>query len=130
MAMHRACRPGFALIGLLVVIAIILILALISIQGVGEGLGGDKSEPTGKKMDNLMQKAYGLTPCDRRRNALAGEIRTFHTREKRYPKTLRELGWLHGIPTKCPESGEAFDYDPQTGAVSCRHCQSKARKQQ
>ncbi len=114
---------GFALIGLLVVIAIILILSLLSIQGIGGALGGDETQSAGRKMDTMMRSAYGLSPCDRRRSALGREIRAFHGRANRYPRTLRELGWLHGTPGKCPESRQAFAYDRETGAVRCHHCQ-------
>ena len=97
-------------------------------QGCGAADDGDRA--TGKqKIDDLMEKAYGLTPCERRRCALGSEIRKFKERKGKYPKTLRGLGWFHFIPLRCPDTDQAYSYDSNTGQVSCSRCDAKKEQQ-
>jgi prepilin-type N-terminal cleavage/methylation domain-containing protein len=100
-------RRGFALIELIVVVVIIGILA-----GLYYGLQKKNGGPTTPKA--AMSKAQG-TACASNLQQQRAYLQMQVTETEQYPAGLETQGGID----KCPDNGQAYTYDPQTGQVVC-----------
>lgn len=109
----RARRAGALLIELLVVIVIIGILAALYF-GARKGRGGAEQNKT--TVGAAMDKAHSVE-CSSNLQQLRAAMQMKVSDEGTYPQSLDALGL--GAIGKCPVSGKAYSYDPQTGKVWC-----------
>ena len=107
MARHR----GFALIELLVVVVIVAVLAglYFGVWGKRGGMGTTNSTP-----GEALEKAHGVE-CASLLNQQRQLIQMKVAEDSQYPAALDSST----VPSTCPVSGQPYNYDPQTGTVSC-----------
>jgi hypothetical protein len=108
-------RGGFALVELVVVIAIIIILASVYFGLVGKGgAPGEKSLP-GKVKERAVD-----TTCQSNLRQLRMNIDMAKMDSDSPPRSLEAAAQGLGEEfTKCPTSGQPYAYDPRTGDVRC-----------
>lgn len=102
-------RRGFALIELIVVIVIIAALAGFYFHSKKGGMGTTQTTPGA-----AMSKAQG-TACSSNLQQQRAYIQMQVTDTEQFPAGLETQGGID----RCPDSGQPYAYDPQTGAVSC-----------
>ncbi|RJP31565.1 MAG: type II secretion system protein [Actinobacteria bacterium] len=107
--MHKARvlekQGGFTLVELMVVVGIIGILVSIAVISFAFSVSASKK-----------------TACRANLKTIRDQIVVYYSRYHAYPPSLQDL-----VPEyiekdsslNCPDSGEAYDYDPGTGEVSC-----------
>ncbi len=113
--LHRA-RRAFSLIEILIVLVVLAILSAITFSVV-LGKGGSKTArsygPTAKAhesvcTENLRQIRMGIT------------MQHDSDADGKYPQSLSELKFPHESLI-CPDDKQPYQYDPETGQVSCVH---------
>ncbi len=105
-------RHGFALIELLVVIAIIAILAVAYLGLRGKGTKMKPESIPGK----AIQKAESVE-CQSNLSQVRQMIQMEIMDSEQFPARI-DQGSTASI-SKCPVSGKAYSYNPQTGQVWC-----------
>lgn len=105
-------RQGFVLVEILIVIAII---ALIVVGYYGLTRNGEDGEETPSTPRQAIDRGM-MVECAANLRNLRAEIQIFNAEHGRYPQTFTPSGAVGS----CPVSGEAYVYDPATGAISCR----------
>jgi hypothetical protein len=103
---------------LILIISLILATILIVIV-INFYTGGIKGEPS---VQSPIAKAKNVT-CLAQRHNIEIAIRYYLAQESKYPSNLSELmKYSNEITDKsfqCPVTGSAYNYDPQTGNVTC-----------
>lgn len=118
--MNSRLRAGQTLVASLIVVAIICILAVVMLKGTfGEG---KSSRPDGKGTTipgAVMAKAQD-TECKQYLQQVRMSIQVTQTSTDAFPATIEETN-LGSTFYECPLGGEKYNYDPNTGKVSCPH---------
>lgn len=109
---------GFALIEILVVVAIIAILSAITYSVY---VGHSKSAPPGKA-HTPTERAKDVV-CMQDLRSVRQSIEAFRASDvdAKYPQSLTEMKELPAEVRECPEGKEPYTYDPSSGAVHCTH---------
>lgn len=115
-----ALRRGQTLVATLIVVAIMAILAVVLLKGnLGEGTSS-RADGKGTTIPGaVMAKAHD-EECRQYLSQVRMAIQMQHTTDDTYPATLEETN-LGSTLYECPLGGERYNYDPQTGKVSCPH---------
>jgi hypothetical protein len=96
------------------VLAVILIVIVINYY-----TGGSKGE---QSIQSPIDRAKNVT-CLAQRHNIEIIIRYYSAEESKYPSDLRELMKYSSDLTdksfQCPVTGNPYNYDPQTGKVTC-----------
>lgn len=114
---NRNAQSGFALIELLVVMALIVVLSAGMYKfylGKGTGKPGEAKTPMTATYDSVcLQNLRSVRQC----------IEAAHTgdTDTKFPAALTEMKELSSDLRACPEGKEPYAYDPQTGEVHCTH---------
>ena len=98
---------GFSLVELMIVVLIIGILVSIAVVSYSVSIS------TSKK-----------TACRANLKVIRDQLTSYYAGHGAYPPTLQDLvpDYVEsGSSLRCPESGEAYEYDPVNGNVSCPH---------
>ena len=120
-------RRGSALVGILLVVAIIAVLVVVmygkGVPGIGGGTQGVPARPDGKG-GTVIGRAKFAAKDDECRNGLsqvraALAIATDPVEGSR-PETLAETRIGRHF-TQCPVGSEPYSYDPKSGKVQCPH---------
>ncbi len=119
----RDSRAGFlVLIELLIVVLLIGMLAayfLTSGSSVSGGKGGGAAAP-GEGATTVPGKAVERardSVCRNNLSQLRDAVSVQFATGGSYPSSLESL--QAGVPLTCPVSGDSYQYDPNTGQVSC-----------
>ena len=110
-------RSGFALIELLVVMALIVVLSAGMYKfylGKGTGKPGEAKTPMTATFDSVcLQNLRSVRQC----------VEAAHTgdTDTKFPASLTEIKELSPELRACPEGKEPYTYDAQTGEVHCIH---------
>jgi hypothetical protein len=105
------------LVGVLVSIAILAALLMVWLY-YGTGSSGTNSEtPPVSRVGEVRQAAESVE-CRNNLSQIRAAIQMRTTTEETYPASLQELG-LPATMLSCPVSGQAYQYDPNTGQVRC-----------
>ncbi len=113
--MRRRRQSGFGLIEMVVVIAIIALLVGVYFGLAGHLKQGEKSIP-GRAMDKGKEVV-----CQNNLQQIRSNVQLMMI-EGGPPASLQEAASGLGDDfMRCPVGGEAYVYDPQTGAVYCPH---------
>jgi prepilin-type N-terminal cleavage/methylation domain-containing protein len=108
----RSARGGFALIEILLVIAIIALLA-VGYYGLSrDGENGEKKSTPARSID----KARSVE-CASNLRQLRALIQMHVAEHGQYPKKFNP--GEHGSLGRCPVTNEPYEYDPQTGEIHC-----------
>lgn len=108
-------RSGFALVEILVVIALLALLA-----GGYYGFRG-KSGGTDQPEQTVIGKAVGKAEsvaCQSNLNQLRQSIRMDVDSGEQPPARI-DTGAMASV-SRCPDSGQPYTYNPQTGQVQCK----------
>jgi len=103
-ALMKRNQKGFTLVELMVVVLIIAILVAIAIPLYT------------KSQENAQRSA-----CKANLRTLMGSIAQYMSENETYPAELKNLadeGYIKSVPT-CPTDKKAYNYDSETGTVSC-----------
>jgi len=111
-------RPGFSLIEILVVMAIIVVISSITYSVY---LGHSKNAPAGKA-HSPMERAKDVV-CMENLRSVRQCIEASHAgdSDSKYPGALTEMRELSSELRACPVGKEPYRYDPTTGKVQCVH---------
>ena len=119
-AARRTVQRGFSLIELLVVV---LLLALLGGGAAYYVMGGGATQTTANGTRKVTPKTKAndvVCQSNLRQDRMAIGIAHDGDPDGKYPATLDEVPGTSGI-RKCPDGGENYVYDPQTGTVTCPH---------
>ncbi len=110
------------LVGVLVSVAILGLLIIVWLYYGTGGSARDSSQPSGalppaSRVGEVRQAAESVE-CRNNLSQLRAAIQMRFTSEETYPTSLQELG-LPATMLVCPVSGQAYQYDPNTGQVKC-----------
>jgi len=111
---HHTAR-GQTLVGILVVLVILLALAaVLFFRARGPGKGAAATTPKA-----AMQKAEA-TACMAQLSNLRQGLMIYQADHNGYPPNLQALDLGPGESYyRCPVTGQAYQYNPQTGEVTC-----------
>jgi type II secretory pathway pseudopilin PulG len=121
--MLRNNRGQWAIIELIVVVAIIGILAYVyypSLMGQGNALPGKGGGVMHGGPATPMERANGVA-CQSNLEQIRAAIMSYKTANDKFPDSLKDLT-REGVSdeiTKCPISKVEYSYDPTTGRVWC-----------
>jgi hypothetical protein len=104
-------RGGLSLVSVLIALAIIAILAVLLISTVTGGSKKGSGSPGGP-----IQKARGMQ-CPENLKFIRAMLLDYETQGESFPAQLRDGG--PGSVTRCPQTDQAYSYDPRTGQVWC-----------
>jgi len=103
----------------LILIISLILAAILLVIVINYYTGGTKGE---QSIQSPIDKAKNVT-CLAQRHNIEVVIRYYHAEEFKYPSNLRELTKYSSDLTDksfyCPVTGAPYDYDPQTGKVTC-----------
>lgn len=106
------------LVGVLVSIAILAALLMVWLYyGTTGGSGGNDATPPVSRVGEVRQAAESVE-CRNNLSQIRAAIQMRTTTEETYPASLQELG-IPATMLSCPVSGQAYQYDPNTGQVRC-----------
>jgi len=105
------------LVGILVSIAILAVLLMVWLYH-GTGSSGANSAPPPASRVGEVRQAAESVECRNNLSQIRAAIQMRTTTEGTYPASLQELG-LPATMLSCPVSGQAYQYDPNTGQVRC-----------
>lgn len=106
------------LVGVLAAVAILAILVVVWLYyGTGRQAGTMPGTPPVSRVTETKQAARGVE-CRNNLNQIRTAIQMRQGSEEGLPATLKELG-LPDQMLVCPESGQPYQYDPNTGTVRC-----------
>lgn len=114
-------KRGNTLVGLLAAVAVLAVLVVVFIGSKGSSLGvGDSTRKDGKGRTALgaARMAAKDSVCRERLNQVRQGIAVAQTTDDTNPGSLVEVPSLRSLST-CPIGGQAYRYDPATGAVGC-----------
>ena len=115
-----AARRGFGLVELLVV-AVILILLIGGTAYYVNGGGKTQTTANGTRKVTPKSRAYDVDcQSNLRQDRMAIGMAHDSDADGKFPATLNDVPGTAGI-RKCPDGGEPYTYDPQTGEVHCPH---------
>ncbi|GIV05657.1 MAG: hypothetical protein KatS3mg016_1232 [Fimbriimonadales bacterium] len=105
------------LVGVLVSIAILAVLLMVWLyHGTGSS-GASSASPPASRVGEVRQAAESVE-CRNNLSQIRTAIQMRTTTEETYPASLQELG-IPATMLSCPVSGQAYQYDPNTGQVRC-----------
>lgn len=107
------------LVGVLAAVAVLGVLVAVWLfYGTGSS-GGNSSvaTPPATRVGEVRQAAESVE-CRNNLSQIRAAIQMRTTMEEAYPRSLQELG-LPATMLVCPVSGQAYQYDPNTGQVRC-----------
>lgn len=105
------------LVGVLVSIAILAVLLMVWLYyGTGSS-GANSAQPPASRVGEVRQAAESVE-CRNNLSQIRAAIQMRTTTEETYPASLQELGFPMTM-LSCPVSGQAYQYDPNTGQVRC-----------
>lgn len=120
-------RNGSAMIGTLIAVAIILIMVVVLFRGgCGDALGlpsvgkSTRADGKGATTVGLVKAKAQDDVCKGNLEQLRQMISVEKTTDDQAPASLNAIHAPASI-LKCPIGGEAYVYDPATGAVHCPH---------
>jgi prepilin-type N-terminal cleavage/methylation domain-containing protein len=111
-------QPGFSLIEILVVMAIIIVISSITYSVY---LGHSKNAPAGKAHAPIERARDVVCMTNLRSVRQSIEAARTGDTDGKYPGSLLELRELSSELRACPEGKEPYQYDPATGQVHCVH---------
>ncbi len=121
----RESQGGFlVLIELLIVVVIIAALASYfwtggsSVSGGRTVTGGPGGQGGATSIPGKARERAESVVCRNNLSQIRAAIQTHQATMGSYPSGLESLD-TSGLPLNCPDSGEAYQYDPSTGQVSC-----------
>jgi competence protein ComGC len=107
-------KSGFALIGILIILAIIIISAAYLIPKY-TGAGA----PTEQKKVTPIEQAKGVD-CINNLSQIRNAIQLYYTTNETYPPYLYSISQgMSSSIFKCPVSGNSYGYDSSNGRVYC-----------
>ena len=114
-------RKGFSVIGLLVAVAAVVVLVVFMMNGtkkqepdtLTDFSHSEKHTVYGKAMD-----AGNSVTCRSNIGSVRNAVTMYMQSNEAAPPDLKSLN-LPDSTLKCAVSGEAYVYDPRTGAVAC-----------
>lgn len=115
--MLRDTRGQWAIIEIVVVVAILVVLAYIFVPRYIGGTPGEDSGEAGTPIG----RAKSVDCMNNLRNIRVAVSMYRQTNEDRLPASIADLesSGISGSVTRCPISGAAYSYDPATGQVRC-----------
>ncbi len=105
--------PGFVLVEILIVIAIValVVVGYYGLSGDGEGEGEDARPSTPKQAIDRGK----MGECAANLRSLRAEIEMYQIENGRFPEKFNPSGAVGA----CPVSGRSYVYEPQTGRIYC-----------
>jgi len=111
--MEKRRRSGFAALSLimsLLVIALIALFAVVYFRG--------KRGPESPSGDSPIQRARNVQ-CLAQIKKIEMQVQLYSVQNGRYPEDLGMLEGLAEPDLRCPITQRHYQYDPQSGRVSC-----------
>ncbi len=106
------------MVGVLVAVAILAILLMVWLYyGTGGQSGNTPGAPPVSRIGETKSAARGVE-CRNNLSQIRTALQMRQGTEESLPATLKELG-LPDSMLACPESGQPYQYDPNTGTVKC-----------
>lgn len=106
------------LVGVLAAVAILAILVIVWLYyGTGGQSGSAPGAPPVSRVTETKAAARGVE-CRNNLSQIRAALQMRQGSDEGAPATLKELG-LPDSMLVCPESGQPYQYDPNTSAVKC-----------
>ena len=111
--MEKGRHSGFAALSLIVSLVIVALIALFAVLYL-QGQSG--SEPA--RGDSPIQRARNVR-CLTQIKKIEMQVQLYRVQNDRYPEALEVLEGLAKPDLHCPVTRSLYQYDPQSGMVSC-----------
>lgn len=111
---------GQTLAASLVVIAILAILAIVVIQGTGGSGKSSRADGRGTTRLGMVKARAEDTVCVQTLQQVRQGIAVYQTTDDTFPPTLQDTR-LGQRFYECPMGKEPYEYNSETGKVSCKH---------
>ncbi len=115
-----SAQRGFSLIEILIVVVLLALLAGGAAYYVNGG-GAKQTTANGTRNVTPKTRAHDVEcQSNLRQDRMAIGMAHDGDADGKFPASLDEVPGTQGI-RKCPDGGEPYTYDPQTGEVHCPH---------